>query len=119
MVVVVVSTCRFSLLIFSVFTHFLSDDLELVNAAKQVVQLDDELAVTETEINTKCPVTQMEMKHPVKNRHCGHHYDLGGAKQLIRNRPHVRFVLIQIGNPIELGPTIWTEPNLNLLTGTP
>lgn len=69
-----------------------ADDSELVQNSKQLVQLDDELAVTETEINTKCPVTQQEMKNPVRNRHCHHYYDLSGALELIRNRPQVRFV---------------------------
>ena len=59
--------------------------------AKQLVQLDEDMAVTETEINTKCPVTQQEMKNPVSNRHCNHNYDLNGAKDLIRNRPQARY----------------------------
>jgi len=66
------------------------DEADLSRTAKQLVQLDEDMAVTETEINTKCPVTQQEMKNPVTNRHCNHNYDLNGAKELIRNRPQAR-----------------------------
>lgn len=37
-------------------------------------------------ISIKCPVTQLVMKHPVKNKHCGHCYDREGIEQLIKDR---------------------------------
>ena len=57
----------------------------------QEIQLDDDLAMTQTELNTKCPVTMKEMVKPVRNKHCGHSYDFDAAKQLIRNRQQARY----------------------------
>jgi len=49
-------------------------------------EIHDNLALTQTQINTKCPVTMMEMTRPVRNIHCGHSYDFDVARELIRNR---------------------------------
>ena len=58
------------------------------------IQLDDDLAMTQTELNTRCPVTMKEMLKPVRNKHCGHSYDYDGAKQLIRNRQQALYVVV-------------------------
>ena len=65
------------------------DDME--PGGSREIQLDDDLAMTQTELNTRCPVTMKEMVKPVRNKHCGHSYDYDGAKQLIRNRQQARY----------------------------
>ena len=65
-----------------------ADETEVIGSRE--IQLDDDLAMTQTEVNTKCPVTMKEMIKPVRNKHCGHNYDYSGAKQLIRNRQQAR-----------------------------
>lgn len=64
------------------------DDVEPSGSCE--IQLDDDLALTQTQVNTKCPVTMKEMTRPVRNVHCGHSYDYDGAKELIRNRQQAR-----------------------------
>ncbi|KAK2166551.1 hypothetical protein NP493_1317g00059 [Ridgeia piscesae] len=51
----------------------------------QPTQVDDDIAVMQ-EVNTKCPYTGKEMTHPVRNIHCGHHYEKEGITQLMKNR---------------------------------
>ena len=41
----------------------------------QVESGDDELEMTQVEINTVCPISRKEMVKPVKNILCGHVYD--------------------------------------------
>jgi len=65
-----------------------TDDVE--GSGSSEIQLDDDLALTQTQINTKCPVTMKEMTKPVRNKHCGHSYDYDGARELIRNRQQAR-----------------------------
>jgi len=68
------------------------DDMEA--GGSREIQLDDDLAMTQTELNTRCPVTMKEMLKPVRNKHCGHSYDYDGAKQLIRNRQQAQYVVV-------------------------
>jgi len=69
---------------------FIVEPDELEASGAREIQLDDDLAMTQTQVNTKCPVTMKEMKRPVRNKHCGHSYDYDGAKELIRNRQQAR-----------------------------
>ena len=46
----------------------------------------EDVAVTQQEVNTKCPYTGQEMTNPVKNKLCGHSYDRDGIMALIKNR---------------------------------
>ncbi|XP_033726956.1 E3 SUMO-protein ligase NSE2-like isoform X1 [Pecten maximus] len=48
--------------------------------------VDDDVAMTQPEVNTRCPYTGMEMKNPVKNKLCGHKYDKEGIMQHIKNK---------------------------------
>jgi len=64
--------------------------LDEAEATGSEVQLDDDLAMTQAEVNTKCPVTKKEMTRPVRNKHCGHVYDYDGARELIKNRHQPR-----------------------------
>ena len=38
----------------------------------------EDFVMTEATISTKCPITGKEMVQPVKNVHCGHHYEKDG-----------------------------------------
>lgn len=67
-----------------------STDDDIEPSGSREIQLDDDLALTQTQVNTKCPVTMKEMTRPVRNVHCGHNYDFDGAKELIRNRQQAR-----------------------------
>ena len=53
----------------------------------------EDCAVTETTISTRCPITGKEMVHPVKNVHCGHHYERDGVLSIIKAKKRkARFV---------------------------
>lgn len=64
------------------------------NAFKQATQeseesmeeLDDDLAIAPSQVNFTCPLTQVEMVNPVKNKKCNHHYDEGAILGLIKTR---------------------------------
>ena len=53
----------------------------------QTEDIDDDLAMTQTEISTTCPISKMEMKKPVKNSACGHVYDKASIEHILRHRP--------------------------------
>jgi len=71
-----------------------SEDVE--QSGSREIQVDDDLALTQTQVNTKCPVTMKEMMRPVRNIHCGHNYDYDGAKELIRNRQQARLTFFRL-----------------------
>ncbi|KAL5013466.1 hypothetical protein ScPMuIL_007736 [Solemya velum] len=53
----------------------------------QEPQLEDEdIALTQQEVNTRCPYTGKEMKIPVRNKICNHNYDKDGIQQYMKNR---------------------------------
>ncbi|KAK6959786.1 E3 SUMO-protein ligase NSE2 [Biomphalaria glabrata] len=47
---------------------------------------NDDIEVTEVEINTKCPYTGQTIVFPVRNKHCGHVYDKAGITNYISSR---------------------------------
>ena len=53
----------------------------------QTEDIDDDLAMTQTEINTVCPISKVEMKKPVRNSACGHVYDKSSIEHILRQRP--------------------------------
>lgn len=55
-------------------------------SAENMEELDDDIAVTQTQSNFTCPLTTVEMVNPVKNRKCNHHYDEEAIVNLIKNR---------------------------------
>lgn len=55
-------------------------------SAPSMEELDEDLAVTQSQINFTCPLTQVEMVNPVKNKKCNHHYDEGAILGLIKTR---------------------------------
>ena len=48
--------------------------------------MTDDIAATQSQRSTICPVTQKQMVDPVKNRHCKHTYSRLGILQHISNR---------------------------------
>lgn len=49
-------------------------------------QLDEDIAVTQSQVNFSCPLTQMEMVNPMRNKKCSHHYDEGAILGLIKTK---------------------------------
>ncbi|XP_041844245.1 E3 SUMO-protein ligase NSE2 [Melanotaenia boesemani] len=49
-------------------------------------ELDEDIAVTQSQVNLTCPLTQVEMENPVKNKKCNHHYDEGAILSLIKTK---------------------------------
>ncbi|XP_061462592.1 E3 SUMO-protein ligase NSE2 [Rhineura floridana] len=49
-------------------------------------QVDEDIAVTQSQMNFVCPITQVEMKKPVKNKICGHTYEEDAILELLRNK---------------------------------
>ncbi|XP_061632939.1 E3 SUMO-protein ligase NSE2 [Phyllopteryx taeniolatus] len=54
--------------------------------SENMEELDDELAVTQTQVIFTCPLTQADMVNPMKNKKCNHHYDENPIKILIETR---------------------------------
>lgn len=49
-------------------------------------ELDEDIAVSQSQVNFTCPLTQVEMDNPVRNKKCNHHYDKEAILNLIKNR---------------------------------
>ncbi|XP_051920823.1 E3 SUMO-protein ligase NSE2 [Hippocampus zosterae] len=54
--------------------------------SRNIEELDEDLAVTQTQVNFTCPLTQEDMVNPVKNKKCNHHYDEKPIRILIETR---------------------------------
>ncbi|MBN3282974.1 NSE2 ligase, partial [Polyodon spathula] len=52
--------------------------------------MDDDVAVTQSQRNTVCPITQLEMVCPMKNKKCNHSYDEQAILGLIKSRHNQR-----------------------------
>lgn len=55
-------------------------------SAGNMEELDDDIAVSQSQVNFTCPLTQVEMVNPVKNKKCNHHYEQEAIINLIKNR---------------------------------
>nr|ACQ58868.1 E3 SUMO-protein ligase NSE2 [Anoplopoma fimbria] len=55
-------------------------------SAENTEELDEDIAVTQTQVNFTCPLTQVEMVNPMKNKKCNHHYDEGAILSLIKTK---------------------------------
>ncbi|NXG20267.1 NSE2 ligase, partial [Grallaria varia] len=56
------------------------------NGNETIEQIDEDIAVTRSQMNFICPITQMEMKRPVRNKICGHIYEEGAILEIIQSR---------------------------------
>ncbi|GAA6229086.1 E3 SUMO-protein ligase NSE2 [Lates japonicus] len=54
--------------------------------AENMEELDEDIAVTQSQVNFTCPLTQVEMVNPVKNKKCNHYYDEAAILGLIKTR---------------------------------
>ncbi|XP_051999763.1 E3 SUMO-protein ligase NSE2 [Xyrauchen texanus] len=48
--------------------------------------LDEDIAVTQSQTNFICPLTQVEMVNPVRNKKCQHYYDQEAVLEMIQRR---------------------------------
>ncbi|XP_072029944.1 E3 SUMO-protein ligase NSE2-like [Amphiura filiformis] len=55
-------------------------------ATEQTLGEDEDFVMTQAEIVTKCPITQQEMKDPVKNKLCSHNYEREAITAMLKNR---------------------------------
>ncbi|NXA47618.1 NSE2 ligase, partial [Nothocercus julius] len=53
---------------------------------ESIEQIDEDIAVTQSQVNFICPITQMEMKKPVRNKVCGHTYEEDAILKIIQTR---------------------------------
>ena len=51
---------------------------------------DEDLAMTQTEVNYKCPYTGREMVKPMKNKTCGHNYDEEAVREMFKAKSTVK-----------------------------
>ncbi|NXL85850.1 NSE2 ligase, partial [Alectura lathami] len=56
------------------------------NDTDAIEQIDEDIAVTQSQMNFICPITQMEMKKPVRNKVCGHSYEEDAILKIIQTR---------------------------------
>ncbi|NXC48486.1 NSE2 ligase, partial [Penelope pileata] len=56
------------------------------NDSDAIEQIDEDIAVTQSQMNFICPITQMEMKKPVRNKVCGHSYEEDAILKIIQTR---------------------------------
>ncbi|XP_060726899.1 E3 SUMO-protein ligase NSE2 [Tachysurus vachellii] len=65
-------------------------------------ELDEDIAVTQSQTNFTCPLTQVEMVNPVKNKKCQHYYDQEAILSLIKtkqnNKKKCRCPVVGCGN---------------------
>ncbi|NWV60884.1 NSE2 ligase, partial [Malurus elegans] len=48
--------------------------------------IDEDIAVTRSQMNFICPITQMKMKKPVRNKVCGHSYEEEAILEIIQTQ---------------------------------
>ncbi|XP_077577756.1 E3 SUMO-protein ligase NSE2 isoform X2 [Stigmatopora nigra] len=53
---------------------------------ENVEEVDVDVAVMESQVIFTCPLTQVDMVNPVKNKKCNHHYDENAIRLLIETR---------------------------------
>ncbi|KAM4633224.1 E3 SUMO-protein ligase NSE2 [Polymixia lowei] len=56
------------------------------DSAENMEEVDEDIAVTQSQVNFSCPLTQVEMVNPMKNKKCNHHYDEAAILSLIKAR---------------------------------
>ncbi|KAL7874994.1 hypothetical protein SRHO_G00059640 [Serrasalmus rhombeus] len=71
-------------------------------AANVEEELDEDIAVTQSQTNFTCPLTQVEMVNPVRNKKCQHYYDQEAALAMIKtkhnNKKKFRCPVVGCGN---------------------
>ncbi|KAJ3597790.1 hypothetical protein NHX12_001307 [Muraenolepis orangiensis] len=49
-------------------------------------EVDEDIAVMQSQVNFTCPLTQVNMENPVRNRVCNHHYDEAAILSMVKAR---------------------------------
>ncbi|KAM5281300.1 E3 SUMO-protein ligase NSE2 isoform 1-T1 [Ctenodactylus gundi] len=62
------------------------DGLQAEREADGTERLDEDMIVTQSQTNFTCPITQLEMKKPVKNKVCGHTYEEEAIVRIIESK---------------------------------
>uniref|UniRef100_A0A8C6E474 E3 SUMO-protein ligase NSE2 n=1 Tax=Moschus moschiferus TaxID=68415 RepID=A0A8C6E474_MOSMO len=62
------------------------DGLQSDRESDSTEGVDEDMIVTQSQTNFICPITQMEMKKPVKNKVCGHTYDEEAVVRMIESK---------------------------------
>ncbi|KAG7335665.1 hypothetical protein KOW79_000358 [Hemibagrus wyckioides] len=77
-------------------------------------ELDEDIAVTQSQTNFTCPLTQVEMVNPVKNKKCQHYYDQEAILSLIKtkqnNKKKCRCPVVGCGNTDVKPPDLELDP---------
>ncbi|XP_017265293.1 E3 SUMO-protein ligase NSE2 [Kryptolebias marmoratus] len=70
------------------FKDSIKNSLQQANqeSEENMEELDEDIAVTQSQVNFTCPLTQVEMLNPMKNKKCNHHYDEEAILGLIKKR---------------------------------
>ncbi|XP_062394899.1 E3 SUMO-protein ligase NSE2 [Sardina pilchardus] len=56
----------------------------------EAADLDEDIALTQSQFNFTCPLTQVEMVNPVRNKKCQHYYDQEAALTMIQTKQRSR-----------------------------
>ncbi|POI31304.1 hypothetical protein CIB84_004945, partial [Bambusicola thoracicus] len=73
----------------NIFQYDFADTVRLQsdsNDNEDIEQIDEDIAVTQSQMNFICPITQVEMKKPVRNKVCGHSYEEDAILKIIQTR---------------------------------
>ncbi|XP_027828707.1 E3 SUMO-protein ligase NSE2 isoform X2 [Ovis aries] len=62
------------------------DGLQPDREADSTEGVDEDMIVTQSQTNFICPITQLEMKKPVKNKVCGHTYEEEAIVRMIESK---------------------------------
>ncbi|KAM5212253.1 E3 SUMO-protein ligase NSE2 isoform 1-T1 [Hipposideros larvatus] len=62
------------------------DGLQADREADETEGVDEDMIVTQSQTNFICPITQLEMKKPVKNKVCGHTYEEEAIVRMIESK---------------------------------
>ncbi|EPY84780.1 hypothetical protein CB1_000444012 [Camelus ferus] len=66
--------------------HLNNDGLPTDREADGTEGVDEDMIVTQSQTNFICPITQLEMKKPVKNKVCGHTYEEEAIVRMIESK---------------------------------
>ncbi|XP_026225724.1 E3 SUMO-protein ligase NSE2 [Anabas testudineus] len=55
-------------------------------STENMEEVDEDITVTQSQVNFTCPLTQVEMVNPLKNKKCNHHYDEVAILNLIKTK---------------------------------
>ncbi|XP_024122654.1 E3 SUMO-protein ligase NSE2 [Oryzias melastigma] len=59
-------------------------------SSENTEEVDEDIAVTQSQVNFTCPLTQVEMLKPVKNKKCNHYYDESAILDLIKTKRNLK-----------------------------